>query len=188
MKYFLPLFLFIACTQRGKPLSEAKENELKKYFVSQYKQIDASSRVDSFALVKLDTITEQKKFVSIALSFMDEWEKQNQLMKLENQLLQKRIELMQISKGKEGAEQTKQEAKQSLDTIGAIEERIKDAQKKMAYYDSISKKADSVKPIGYEAICIYKIYRKNWTEQTDTAYIILDKNKDIVNRQTFYQE
>jgi hypothetical protein len=186
MKYFLPLFLFIACT--GKHLSEAKENELKKYFVSQYKKIDASSRVDSFALVKLDTITEQKKFVSIALSFMDEWERQNQLMKLENQLLQKRIELMQISKGKEGAEQTKQEAKQSLDTIGAIQERIKDAQKKMAYYDSISKRADSVKPIGYEAICIYKIYRKDWTEQIDTAYIILDKNKDIVNRETFYRE
>ena len=188
MKYLLPLFLLIACTQRGKPLSEAKEKELKKYFVAQYKQIDANSRVDSFALVKLDTITEQKKFLSMALSFMDEWQKQNQLMKLENQLLQKRIQLMQISKGKEGAEQTRQEAKQSLDTIGAIEERIKDAQTKMAYYDSISKTADSTKPIGYEAICIYKIYRTDWTEQVDTAYIILDNKKDIINRETFYKE
>ena len=64
MKYLFPLFFFIACTQRGKPLSEAKENELKKYFVSRSKQIDDSSRVDSFALVKLDTITEQEKYVS----------------------------------------------------------------------------------------------------------------------------
>jgi len=190
IKYIVPFLLLFACNSNGKTISEAKERELKEHFVSQYKQIDPNSRVDSFAFVKLDTITLQKKYAAIAFNFMDEWEKQNQLMKIENDLLVKRIQLMRLSREQKDSleEQSKEEAKQSLDTIALIEKRVQEAQTKMNYYDSLSKRADSVKPIGYEAICIYRVSLPDWTQQLDTAYIILNKNKSIVSRDEFYKE
>ena len=188
MKFILPFFLLVACTSGNEPLSESKESELKNHFLEQYKMIDSTSRVDSFFVMQLDTITEQKKYASLAFDFMDELEKQNQLMEIENSLLQKRISLMQLSMGQPGAEKTKEEAKQSLDSISAIETRVEAAQKKINYYDSLSKKADSVKPIGYEAICIYRLQKKDWTDQVDTAYILMNRNKDIVSREEFYKD
>ena len=190
IKYIVPFLLLFACNSNGKTISEAKEKELKVRFVSQNKQIDPNSRVDSFAFVKLDTITLQKKYAAIAFNFMDEWEKQNQLMKIENDLLVKRIQLMRLSREQKDSleEQSKEEAKQSLDTIALIEKRVQEAQTKMNYYDSLSKRADSVKPIGYEAICIYRVSLPDWTQQLDTAYIILNKNKSIVSRDEFYKE
>lgn len=188
MKFILPLFLLVACTSRSKPLNEAKQSELKNHFVKQYKMIDGDARVDSFVVLQLDTITEQKKYASLAFDYMGEWDKQNQLREIENRLLQKRINLVQLTSGQPGAEQTKEEARQSLDSISAIEARIEEAQKKINYYDSLSKKADSVKVIGYEAICVYRVQKKDWTHQVDTAYIQMDKNKDIVSRQEFFKE
>ncbi len=190
IKYIIPFFLMFACHSKGKSISETKEKELKKYFVSQYKKIDPNSRVDSFAFIKLDTITLQKKYVSLAFNFMDEWEKQNQLMKIESNLLQKRIQLMRLAREEKNLleEQSKEEAKQSLDTIAVIEKRVQEAQIKMNYYDSLSKKANAVKPIGYEAICIYRISLPDWTQQVDTAYIILNNNKNIVSRYELYKE
>ena len=190
IKYIFPLFLLIACNSKGKPISEMKEKELKEHFISQYKQVDPNTRVDSFAFVKLDTITLQRKYAALSFSYMDEWEKQNQLMKIENELLQKRIQLMRLSSNQENLlqKQTKEEATQSLDTIAVIEKRVQQAQLKMNYYDSLSKKADSVKPVGYEAICIYRISLPDWTQQLDTAYIILNKNQHIVSHGEFYQE
>ena len=186
----IPFFLLFACNSKGKPISEAKEKELKEHFVSQYKQIDPNSRVDSFAFVKLDTITLQRKYAALAFNFMDEWEKQNQLMKIENDLLQKRIQLMRLSKDQNNSleEQTKEEAKHSLDTIAVIEKRALAVQLKMNYYDSLSRKADSVKPIGYEAICVYRISLPDWTQQLDTAYILLNNDKSIASREQFYKE
>ena len=190
IRYVVPFILLFACHSKGKPISEVKEKELREHFVSQYKQIDPNSRVDSFAFVKLDTITLQRKYVALSFNYMDEWEKQNQLMKIENDLLQKRIQLMRLSKDQENSlqEQTRAEAKQSLDTIAAIEKRAQGAQLKMNYYDSLSKKADSVKPVGYEAICIYRVSLPDWTQQLDTAYIILNNNRNIVSREEFYKE
>jgi len=119
---------------------------------------------------------------------MGEWQKQNELLEIENQLLQKRIGLMQLTKGQPEGAANEAEARQSLDTITAIKSRIETVKNKMNYYDSLSKTADSKKPIGYEAICIYRIQKKDWTDQTDTAYILMDKNRNIVPRERIYSE
>ena len=192
MRNHFPLFYFLlflgSCSNENKPLGVGKETELKDHFVNEYKTIDASSRVDSFAVLRIDTITEQTKFASLAFDLMGEWQKQNELLDIENQLLQKRIGLMQLTKGQPDGAANEEEARKSLDTITAIKNRIGAAQHKMNYYDSLSKTADSKKPIGYEAICIYRIQKKDWTDQTDTAYIVMDKNKNIVSREKFYNE
>jgi hypothetical protein len=169
-------------------LNKGKEAELKQHFLNEYKLIDASSRVDSFAVLRIDTITEQTRLASLAFDLMGEWQKQNELLEIENQLLQKRISLMQLTKGHPENAGNEEEARQSLDTINAIKIRIEAAKNKMNYYDSLSKTADSKRAIGYEAICIYRIQKRDWTDQTDTAYIVMDKNKNIVPREKLYYE
>jgi regulator of replication initiation timing len=188
IKFLVPLFFLIACNAGNSRLDESKETELKNYFVEQYKMIDATSRVDSFVVLEVDTLTQQSMYANMAFDFMGEWQKQNQLLELENELLQKRIGLMQLTREQPEAENNRQAAKQSLDTISAIENRIEAAQKKVNYYDSLSKNADSIKPVGYEAICVYRIQKKDWTEHTDTAHITMDKNKNIVSREDFFKE
>ena len=184
--YFL--LFFSSCSNESKPLVEGKEAELKNHFLNEYKMIDASSRVDSFAVLRIDTITDQTRYASLAFDLMGEWQKQNELLEIENQLLQKRIGLMQLTKGQPEGAANEAEARQSLDTITAIKSRIETVKNKMNYYDSLSKTADSKKPIGYEAICIYRIQKKDWTDQTDTAYILMDKNRNIVPRERIYSE
>jgi hypothetical protein len=190
MRNFLYLCYFLiflsSCSSENKPLAEGKEAELKNHFLNEYKMIDGSSRVDSFAVLRIDTITEQTRLASLAFDLMGEWQKQNELLEIENQLLQKRIGLMQLTKGQPESAANENEARQSLDTINAIRNRIETAKSKMNYYDSLSKTADSKKAIGYEAICIYRIQKKDWTDQTDTAYIVMDKNKNIVPREKLY--
>lgn len=192
MRNFLYLFYFLlflsSCTNENKPLADGKEAELKDHFLDEYKMIDASSRVDSFAVLRIDTVTEQTKFASVAFDLMGEWQKQNELLDIENQLLQKRIGLMQLTRGQPENAANEAEARQSLDTINAIKNRIEAAKQKMNYYDSLSKTADSKRPIGYEAICIYRVQKKDWTDETDTAYILMDKNKNIVSREKLYYE
>lgn len=192
MRSVLYIFYFLvflsSCNNENKPLTEGKEAELKNHFLNEYKMIDATSRVDSFAVLRIDTITEQTRFASLAFDLMGEWQKQNELLEIENQLLQKRIGLLQLTKGQPEGAANEVEARQSLDTITAIKNRIEAAKNKMNYYDSLSKTADSKRPIGYEAICIYRIQKKDWTDQTDTAYIVMDKNKNIVSREKLYYE
>lgn len=192
MRNFLYLFYFLlflsSCSNENKPLADGKEAELKDHFLKEYKMIDASSRVDSFAVLRIDTVTEQTKFASVAFDLMGEWQKQNELLDIENQLLQKRIGLMQLTRGQPENAANEAEARQSLDTINAIKNRIEAAKQKMNYYDSLSKTADSKRPIGYEAICIYRVQKKDWTDETDTAYILMDKNKNIVSREKLYYE
>lgn len=95
---------------------------------------------------------------------------------------------MQLTRGQPENAANEAEARQSLDTINAIKNRIEAAKQKMNYYDSLSKTADSKRPIGYEAICIYRVQKKDWTDETDTAYILMDKNKNIVSREKLYYE
>jgi regulator of replication initiation timing len=188
IKFLVPLLFLVACKEGNNRLYESRETELKNYFVEQYKMIDAASRVDSFVVLEVDTVTQQSMYATMAFDFMGEWQKQNQLLELENELLQKRIGLMQLTREQPEAENSRQAAKQSLDTISAIENRIAAAQKKMNYYDSLSKNADSIKPVGYDAICLYRIQKKDWTEHLDTAHITMDKNKNIVSREDFFKE
>jgi regulator of replication initiation timing len=188
IKFLVPLLFLVACKESNNRLDESRETELKNYFVEQYKMIDAASRVDSFVVLEVDTVTQQSMYATMAFDFMGEWQKQNQLLELENELLQKRIGLMQLTREQPEAENSRQAAKQSLDTISAIENRIAAAQKKMNYYDSLSKNAVSIKPVGYDAICLYRIQKKDWTEHIDTAHITMDKNKNIVSREDFFKE
>ena len=188
--FFHLLFFCLLCAScnNDNELADDKIAKLKDHFLNQYKMIDGNSRVDSFSVLRIDTITEQNKYASLAFDFMGEWQKQNELLEIENTLLQKRIQLMELTKGQPENGANEQEARQSLDTINAINHRIELAKGKMNYYDSLSKKADSLKPIGYEAICIYRIQKPDWTQAVDTAYITMDKNHRPVERHMIYKE
>ena len=49
----------------------------------------------------------------------------------------------------------------------------------------IEKKSDSVNAVAFQAKCFYQLRNKDKSIKRDTAYIILNLNKDIVNRKDF---
>ena len=56
------IFVSGACNNKNDILSKVKQNELKTYFTEVIKGHDSSYKLDSFRVIKLDTITKKKIF------------------------------------------------------------------------------------------------------------------------------
>lgn len=46
-------------------------------------------------------------------------------------------------------------------------------------------KADSIKTVGYQAVCFYQMRRKDQSVKKDTTFVPLNADKNIVERQDF---
>ncbi len=51
--------------------------------------------------------------------------------------------------------------------------------------DSSANMADTTKPIGFQAKCLYQVRLKDKSIKRDTAFILLNTNKDIIKREDF---
>jgi len=68
-----------------------------------------------------------------------------------------------------------QQIRKEIDTLMSITKAI----------DSSLKNADTTKAIGFQAKCFYQLRRKDKSVERDTAFILLNLNKDIVKRSDF---
>lgn len=78
MRYLLPLVVIpaLACNT-GKdqgPLSRSKENDVKTYFTTQIKQIDSTLMIDTFQLIRIDTLSQKDMYLGMIQQFYPEKE------------------------------------------------------------------------------------------------------------------
>ena len=81
---------------------------------------------------------------------------------------------IEINEFKKIIENTKLESRE-LDSISLITQKLLDA----AVY------SDSIKPIAFQAKCLYQIKNLDKSIKRDTAYIFLNLNKDIIKKADF---
>lgn len=187
MKYILVLLfwtiLIYSCKSQQEKEEETLTGDLRVFFKSNIS--DTTSTIDSFRLIKIDTITqfdvlrEQSNILSNNLEELLGLYKLNTLT-LSNDVSQLKLYGMLgsatlVDVQRESVNKTAEKGK-------AIKAEIDTLQKVTENIQLQISKADTIKPIGFEAQCFYQLRLKDKSVKRDTTYIQLNQNRDIIKR------
>ena len=186
LKIVLPAIIItslFACTSKQEKEKQKLQSAMTTYFKAN--MMDSTSTLDSFRLVKMDTVTQKMALYEQSSLLLGQVATLVELSKLNNEDLSNSIDKMRLysilnSRGLVEVEKNSFDRKNrkgdllryETDTLLSIARAI----------DSATKKADSVSAIGFQARCFYQLRRKDQSVQRDTAFIFLNTNKDIIKR------
>jgi len=77
-------------------------------------------------------------------------------------------------------EEDKKKAQEAIDKARALTQRL-DSMLKLA------ETADSIQPLNFHAVCFYQLRYKDQSVTRDTAYLITNLNKDVINQKDYYK-
>ena len=97
------------------------------------------------------------------------------------------LRLMNISKRRSVAEYEsyKAEAEGNKSEVVVVDSVSKQLESKVLYYDSLLNITETKTPIGYKAVCLYQLRRKDRSVSKDTANILMNLDKNIVREEDF---
>lgn len=180
---FAILFALISCSSEEERRHEKLQADLRTYFGINY--IDSTSVVDSFQLLKLDTVSQRMVYFEQSSVLSEQLNVLINLYKLTSESMSLRVDKIRIyasMNSDELVEIAQKEFEKEKSKSGAIKAEIDTVLKVVELLDSLIVSADSVIPVGFQANCSYQIRLKDKSIQRDTAFIILNLNKDIINR------
>lgn len=182
---FIIIFL-VSCKSEKERESQKLQSDLNTYF--QANLMDSTSALDSFRVIKIDTITQRMLLSEQSSVLNGQIDNLLELYELSNKGISNSLDKMKIYSMLESQdlvdierkdidkEKAKRElVKAELDTVMAIVKTI----------DDKALSADTTKPIGYQAKCFYQVRLKDKSVKQDSTFIILNVNKDIVKRTDF---
>ncbi len=189
MKYLFFVSLIILLTVSCKENSKNRVNvsHLKTFFIAKIKIIDSTYYVETFALIKVDTITLKNQYRGICNEMID---KRNKYIDDGEKILEKvkrDVNLENLDNGTDRAL-----SKVLANSINEDKEDLK----KLVLKDSLLKldlnnvealmiKSDSIKPVAYFARCYYTIRKKDFSISKDTTAIRLDLELNILDREEY---
>lgn len=180
------VFTLISCQSESEKKSIKLNNDLKSFFTENY--IDSSMLVDSFRLIRIDTISKHELIYQQTNRLLEDYESLTSYLVNNREkinLTLSKMEMYKIIGSKDLFEIEKKDYNKLLKNSSAIMEESWIVKKNIdALMDSI-KNADTAKPINYLAACFFQIRNKDKSVQRDTAYIYLNKNQDIIKRADF---
>lgn len=179
--FFLILTMIYSCKSQKEKEIDKLTAVLKDYYKKNLS--DSSASIDSFFLVKMDTLTQVHKLMEQVESLNNDSEYLLGILKLNNSKFSLEISQLKLY-----------EMLESPSLVDIQKENINKTYKRgkeiSAEMDSIEKissnillqieTADSIKVIGFQAKCFYQLRLKDNSVKRDTGYIILNENKDIV--------
>ena len=179
------LFSF-SCSNKNDIQNEKLRKDLSTFFLSNLN--DSSVLLDSFSLLKIDTITEYMK-VSEQFSVLNN-QQQFLLELLKNKtdelsLISDKIQLYRMIGSRDLVNIEMKKVEENQENFKLLRTEIDSLSKVLTSVIDIQKKADTVIPVAFQAKCLYQIRNKDKSIKRDTAYIILNLNKDIVIRKDF---
>lgn len=179
-------FSIISCSNKNDIQNEKLRKDLSTFFISNLN--DSSVLLDSFYLLRIDTITEKQK-LNEQYSILH-----NQQLYILDLLKYKTSELSIISDkvrlyGMIGSRDLvgieKRNFEKNNEKFNLISKEFDSLSKVLQGIVEIEKTSDSIKPVAFQAKCLYQIRNKDKSIKRDTAYIILNLNKDIIIRKDF---
>lgn len=171
-------------------ISTSKENEYRTYFSSRLKDYDSTASIDSFCFIRYDTLTQFSKLIGQYNNALGDLELNSKLLDLENKKMNLTGQELLLYRNLDNNlfEQEKMEAKNEIDSGRAIEEKVFQLKRRVNFYDSLLKKADTVKTIGYTAVCFYQVRNRDQSVKKDTFRVILNTDMNIITPKDFYKE
>lgn len=179
--------IFVSCKSNHSELADSKVSEMRTFIEKTYQNIDSTMKLDSFRFVRLDTITQQEKYMEMTEGLISEVQELNETgaKLIESYKNNKRMADLINDISSSTYSYYKDEAD---DDIKKISEQRDETQQKLKALDSLqvlTAKADSVKPVGYQAVCLYQIRRADMSVKKDTCYVLLNLEKNIVKKNDF---
>ena len=179
------ILLTVSCKENSK--NRVNVSHLKAFFTAKIKIIDSTSNVETFALIKVDTITLKNQYRGLCNEMID---KRNEYVDEGEKILVKvklDVSLKNLDNG------TDQGLSKVL--VNSINEDKEDL-KKLVLKDSLLKldldnvksimiKSDSIKPVAYFARCFYTLRKKDFSISKDTTAIRLDLELNILDREEY---
>jgi uncharacterized protein with NAD-binding domain and iron-sulfur cluster len=185
--FCLIVILFaVSCSNKNDFQNEKLRNDLSTFFVSNLN--DSSVLLDSFYLLKIDTITEHMKLSEQFLVLSNQQKFLLELLKNktdELSLISDKIQLYRMIGSQDLVNIEMKNVEENQDNFKLLNTEIDSLRKVLISVLDTQKKADTVKPVAFQAKCLYQIRNKDKSIKRDTAYIILNLNKDIVIRKDF---
>jgi hypothetical protein len=181
--------IFVACssTSDHNATKEDKLTELRVHLDEKLKAIDPANKLDSFQLIRIDTLTQRDKYGFMHEVLADSLNRIKLRMDLYAELYNANLKLANLSKRSSIPEYNsyKAEAEENKKELEQSEEESKHLELQSFYCDSLLKISDTIKSIGYKAACLYQLRRKDRSVLNDTAYILMNLNKDIIRKEDF---
>ena len=181
--------IFVACssTSDHNVTKEDKLTELRIHYEESLKAIDPANKLDSFQLIRIDTLTSRDKYSFLHEAITDSLTRVKLRMELYAELYNANLKLANLSKRSSNPEYNlyKAEAEENKKELEKSGEESKNLELQSLHYDSLLKIDDTKNPIGYKAVCFYRLRRKDRSVFNDTAYILMNLEKNIVRREDF---
>jgi len=187
--FYLYAFIFVACSSNDdrKATRDDKLAELRVHLDERFKAIDPANKLDSFQLIRIDTLSQRDKYSFLNEVLTDSLNRIKLRMELYAELYNANVKLANLSKRSSTPQYTsyKAEAEENKKELEKSEEESRHLELQSLYYDSLLKISDTAKPIGYKAVCLYQLRRRDRSVLKDTGYIFMNPNKDIIRREDF---
>ena len=182
-------FIIVACssTSDHNVTKEDKLSELRTYFEESLKVIDPANKLDSFQLIRIDTLTQRDKYSFMQEVLADSLNRIKLRMELYAELYNANLKLANLSRRSSTPEYNsyKAEAEENKKELEKSEEESKHLELQTLHYDSLLRIDNTASQIGYKAACSYQLRRKDRSVLNDTAYILMNLNKDIIRKEDF---
>ncbi len=191
MKCIISLFTLtiVACSCKEQPntTQDDKLTELRVHLEERLKAIDPANKVDSVKLISIDTLTQRDKYSLLKEALTDSLERAKLRMEVVAELYTANLRLMNLSKRRSATEYEgyRKEAEENKSEVEAIDSVSKQLESKVLYYDSLSSIMQTKTPIGYKAVCLYQLRRRDRSVSMDTANILMNLDKNIVREEDF---
>ena len=178
--------LLISCKNEKQQESEKLESNLKTFYIENFK--DSTSTLDSFRLVKIDTISQSMLLFEQSSVLNNQLESLIDIYRLNTKSLSNSVDQMRLYRMIESPDLVAIEKKDALEKSEKgkkIKTEIDTLQSVIKSIDDKALIADTVKPVSFQAKCFYQIRLKDKSVKQDTTYILLNLNKDIIKRKDF---
>ena len=180
-------FLACDCKNEVSPPKDDKLAELRIHLEERLKAIDPANRIDSFKLVSMDTLTQRDKYGLLKEAFTDSLDRMKLRMEVYGELYNANLRLMNLSRKRSSQEYNtyKSEAEENKTELEKIDSVSKHLESQSLYYDSLLNFDAGTRAIGYRAVCMYQLRRKDRSVLIDTGSILMNLDKNILRKEDF---
>lgn len=174
--------MVISCSPKGQLLPDSKVDELRTNFIETVREADSSFKIDSFKLVRIDTLTMVDKYWTISVQLTADITRKTDEAKSLLKEFSNLVDLTNLSNGisERLYSQYKADANEKQAEGLSVLEEAKQLTSKRDSFSVLSRTADSVNPVAFSAVCFYQVRRKDQSVIKDTTYIILNTDRNII--------
>lgn len=188
MKYLMyaVIIFFSSCKTTGEEM-KPKVSELKIFL--QENLNDTTDVIDSFAFIRLDTLYLRDKYANTLDDALLYMKHANKLLEFQLNKMKNSAQLSKLSYYVGSSTLGDQYKESVMDEKKEFDKLAEKMNKLTLLADSLSKlyqNTDSTIVSGYQAVCSYQLRKKDMSVMKDTAYIILNLDKNIIRASDYF--